>query len=169
MPRAVRVAVLVNPANATTAESALHDIHEAAPALRLQVQALEARSIGEIEAVFGTLVRERAEALFVGADAFLISRRVQIAILAARHGIPTASIASEAVEVGQLMSYGTDAVDMYRQVGAYAGRILKGAKPADMPVEESTKFEFVINVSTAKTLGLDIPPSLLLHADRVIE
>ena len=169
VPKAVRVAVLVNPANATTAESTLHDIHEAAPALRLQVQALEARSIGEIEAVFGTLVRERAEALFVGADAFLISRRVQIAILAARHGIPTASIASEAVEVGQLMSYGTDTVDMYRQVGAYAGRILKGAKPADMPVEESTKFEFVINVSTAKALGLDIPPSLLLHADRVVE
>ena len=169
VPKAVRVAVLVNPANATTAESALHDIHEAAPALRLQVQALEARSIGEIEAVFSTLVRERAEALFVGADAFLISRRVQIAILAARHGIPTASIANEAVEVGQLMSYGTDAVDMYRQVGAYAGRILMGAKPADMPVEESTKFEFVINVSTAKALGLDIPPSLLLHADRVVE
>jgi putative ABC transport system substrate-binding protein len=169
VPKAVRIAVLVNPTNTVTAESTLRDGQETAPALGLQVQAVEAGSIREIEAVFETIARERAEALFIGPDAFLISRRVQLAILAARHGIPTASNASEAVEVGQLMSYGTDAVDTYRQVGTYAGRLLKGGKPAEMPVQQSTKFEFVINLSTANTLGFDIPPALLLHADEVIE
>jgi putative ABC transport system substrate-binding protein len=169
VPKAVRIAVLVNPTNAPIAGATLRDAHEAAPALGLQVQAVEAGSIREVNAVFGTIVRERADALFVGPDAFLISRRVQIAILAARHGIPTASTVSEAVEVGQLMSYGTNSVETYRQVGIYAGRILKGAKPAEVAIQQSTKFEFVINLSTANALGLDIPPSLLLHADEVIE
>jgi putative ABC transport system substrate-binding protein len=169
VPKAVRIAVLVNPTNAAIAESTLRDIREAAPALGLQVQPFEAGSIRQIEAAFGMMVRERTEALFIGPDALLISRRVQLAILAARHGIPTAGITSEAVEIGQLMSYGTDLVDMYRQVGTYTGRILKGAEPAEMPVQQSTKFDFAINASTAKTLGLDIPPSLLAVADEVIE
>jgi putative ABC transport system substrate-binding protein len=169
VPKAARIAVLVNPTNAVTTEATLRDIREAAPALGLQVQVFEASSIRDIEAVFATLVREQAEALFVAPDAFLISRRVQIAIKAARHGIATASNASEAVEIGQLMSYGSDISEAYRQIGAYAGRLLKGAKPAELPVQQSTKFEFVINLSTAKTLGLEIPPALLLRADEVIE
>jgi putative ABC transport system substrate-binding protein len=169
VPKAVRIAVLVNPANAATTESTLRELREGASALGLQVQAFEAGSIRQIEAAFGTIVRERMEALFIAPDAFLISRRVQLAILAARHGIPTTSTDRECVEIGQLMSYGTDAVDMYHQVGTFAGRILKGAKPAEMPVQQSTKFEFVINASTAKTLGLDISPSVLLLADEVIE
>jgi putative tryptophan/tyrosine transport system substrate-binding protein len=169
VPKAVRVAVLINPANAAAAESTLRDIREAAPVLGLQIQILAAGTVGEIEAAFATLMRERAEALFIGPDAFLISRRVQIAILATRHGIPTTSNASEAVEVGQLMSYGTDVVDTYREVGVYTGRILRGVKPADLPIQQSTKFEFVINASTAKALGLDVPPGLLIRADQVIE
>jgi putative ABC transport system substrate-binding protein len=169
VPKAVRIAVLVNPANATNVESTLREVLEAASTLGLQVQPLKASNVSEIEAAFSELVRERAEALFIGPDAFLVSRRAQITVLAARHGIPTAGVTRESVEAGELMSYGTDAVDMYRQVGAYAGRILKGAKPADLPVQQSTKFEFVINVSTAKALGLDVPPALLLRADAVIE
>jgi putative ABC transport system substrate-binding protein len=169
VPKAARVAVLINPANSTNTESTLRDVLEAASALGLQVQALKATNVGEIDDAFGELVRERAEALLIGPDAFLTSRRVQIAVLAARHRIPTAGVSREFVEGGELMSYGTDTVDMYRQVGSYAGRILKGAKPADLPVQQSTKFEFVINVSTAKALGLDVPPALLLRADAVIE
>jgi putative ABC transport system substrate-binding protein len=169
VPKALRITVLVNPTNAVTAEATLRDIREAAPALGLQVQVVEASSIRELEVVFDTMVREHAEALFIAPDAFLISRRVQIAIMAARHGIPTASNASEAVEIGQLMSYGSDISDAYRQVGAYAGRLFKGAKAADLPVQQSTKFEFAINLSTAKTLGLDVSPALLLRADEVIE
>jgi putative ABC transport system substrate-binding protein len=169
VPKAPRIAVLVNPTNAVTTEATLRDIREAAPALGLQVQVFEASSIRDIEAVFATLVREQAKALFIAPDAFLISRRVQIAIKAARHGVATASNASEAVEIGQLMSYGSDISEAYRQIGAYAGRLLKGAKPSELPVQQSTKFEFVINLSTAKTLGLEIPPALLLRADEVIE
>jgi putative ABC transport system substrate-binding protein len=170
VPKAVRIAVLVNPANATNTESSLRDVREAASTLGLQVQTIEAGNVSEIEAAFGAIIRERADALFIGPDAFLVSRRVQIAILAARHGIPTAAGGGrDSVEAGELMSYGTDGVDAYRQVGAYAARILKGAKPADLPVQQSTKFEFVINASTAKTLGLDVPPALLLRADAVIE
>jgi putative ABC transport system substrate-binding protein len=169
VPKAVRIAVLVNPTNAPTAEATLRDIHEAAPALGLQVQTVEASSIREIEAGFDTIARERAEALFIGPDAFLISRRVQIAIVAARHGIPTVSNASEAVEIGQLMSYGTDIADTYRQVGDYAGRILKGATPADLPVQQAAKFQFVINLTTARALGITIPPPLISIADEVIE
>jgi putative ABC transport system substrate-binding protein len=169
VPKAQRIAVLNNPANPTAVDATLRDVREAASALGLQIQPLSAGTVGEIEATFASLVRERAEALFVGPDAYLVSRRVQIAILAARHGIPTAGISRDMVEAGALMSYGTDFTDTYRQVGAYAGRILKGAKPAELPVQQSTKFEFVINASTAKTLGLDVPPSLLLRADAVIE
>jgi putative ABC transport system substrate-binding protein len=169
VPKAQRIAVLVNPANPTGGEAALRDMREGASTLGLQIQALAASNVGEIEAAFASLMRERADALFIGPDGYLISRRVQIAILAARHGIATAGISRDGVEAGQLMSYGTDNFDTYRQVGVYAGRILKGAKPAELPVQQSTKFEFVINVSTAKALGLDLSPSLLLRADEVIE
>jgi putative ABC transport system substrate-binding protein len=169
LPKAVRIAVLVNPGNATNTESTLRDALAAASALGLRAQVIEAGGVSEIEAAFGTLVRDRADALFVGPDAFLSSRRVQLAILAARHGIPMASTNRDIVEAGALMSYGSDPIDMYRQVGAYVGSILRGAKPADLPVIQSSKFEFVINVSTAKALGLDVPPSVLLRAEEVIE
>jgi len=170
VPKAVRLAVLVNPGNATPSESTARDIREAAPALGLKMQVIGASTVAEIDAAFASFAHEPPDALFVGPDAFLASRRVQIAILAARHGIPTmAGSSRERVEAGGLMSYGADDLDMYSQVGAYAGRILKGAKPADLPVQQSTKFEFVINVSTAKALGLDVPPALLLRADAVIE
>ena len=155
VPKAVRIAVLVNPANAPTAEATLRDIPEAARAIGLQIQVLNASTSREIEAAFATLVRDRADALFVGPDGFFTSRRVQFATLAARHGIPATYASREFVEAGGLMSYGTDLLDMYRQVGVYAGQILKGAKPADLPVVQSTKFEFVINLQTARALGLD--------------
>ena len=147
----------------------LRDIPEAARAIGLQIQVLNASTSREIEAAFATLVRDRADALFVAPDGFFTSRRVQFATLAARHGIPAAYSTREAVEAGGLMSYGTDILDMYRQVGVYTGQILKGAKPADLPVLQSTKFEFVINLQTARALGLEVPNSLQLLADEVIE
>src|SRR2546430_4676889 len=142
-PKAVRVAVLVNPANTTSAEATLREIPEAARGLGLQTQVINASPSREIDAAFATLVRDRAEALFVAPDAFFVSRRVQLATLAARHAIPATYPSREVVEVGGLMSYGTDIVDMYRQAGVYTGQILKGVKPADLPVLQSTKFEFV--------------------------
>ena len=169
VPKAVRVAVLVNPANAPSAEATLRDLPEAARAIGLQIQVLNASTSREIEAAFATLVRERADALFVAPDAFFISRRVQFVTLAARHGIPTAHNAREEVEAGGLMSYGTDNLDMWRHVGGYTGQILKGAKPADLPVMQETKFEFVINLQTANAIGLTIPSSMRALADRVIE
>ena len=169
VPKAVRVVVLVNPTNTPSAESTLRDVSKAARAIGLQIQILNASTIREIEAAFATIVSDRADALFVGPDGFFNSRRVQFATLATRYGIPAAYASREIVEVGGLMSYGTDLLDMYRQVGVYAGRILKGANPADLPVVQSTKFEFVINLQTARALGLDIPPTLLARADEVIE
>jgi putative tryptophan/tyrosine transport system substrate-binding protein len=168
-PKAVRVAVLVNPTNASNAEATLREIPEAARGLGLQIQVMNASTSREIDAAFASVVRERADALFVAPDGFFISRRVQLATLAARHAIPATYASREAVEVGGLMSYGTDIVDMYRQVGVYTGQILKGAKPADLPVLQSTKFEFVINLQTARALGLEVPPGLLTAADEVIE
>ena len=169
VPKAVRIAVLVNPANASSAEATLRDIPEAARAIGLQIQVLNASTSREIEAAFATLVRDRADALFVAPDGFFISRRVQFATLATRHGIPAAYSSREDVEAGGLMSYGTDGLDMFRQVGVYTGQILKGAKPADLPVLQSTKFEFVINLQTARALGIEVPNSIQLLADEVIE
>ena len=169
VPGATRVAVLVNPANATNTESTLRDVEPAARAMGLQIQVLNASTSREIDAAFATIVRERPDALFVGSDPFFNSRRVQLALLAARHAVPAIYSGREYAEVGGLMSYGTNITDAYRQVGVYAGRILKGAKPADLPVVQSSKFELVINAQTARMLGLTVPPTLLARADEVIE
>ena len=169
LPKANRIAVLVNPNNGTSADSTLRDASETARALGMQIHALKASTVGEVDAAFATMVRDQVDALFVGADAFLISRRVQIAITAARHGIPTVATERDEVEVGALMSYGTDTEDVYRQVGDYTVRVLKGAKPADMPVQQTSKFEFLINLTTARVIGLDLPAALLARADEVIE
>ncbi len=169
VPKAVRIAVLVNPANAAVTEATLRDIPEAARALGLQIQFLNASTSREIEAAFATLVRDRADALFVAPDGFFVARRVQFATLAARHAIPAAYPLREVVEVGGLMSYGTDLVDAYRQTGVYTGQILKGANPGDLPVVQSTKFEFAINLQTARALGIEVPNSIQLLADEVIE
>jgi putative ABC transport system substrate-binding protein len=169
LPKATRIAVLVNPTNGTATDSTLRDASEAARALSMQIHAVKARTVGEVEAAFATIVRDQADALFVGADAFLVSRRVQIAITAARHGIPTVATERDEVEAGALMSYGTDIEDVYRQVGDYTGRVLKGAKPAEMPVQQTTKFEFLINLTTARVIGLDLPAAVLARADEVIE
>jgi putative ABC transport system substrate-binding protein len=169
VPKAARMAVLVNPANTSSAESTLRYIPEAVRAIGLQSQVFNASSSDEIDTAFATLVRERTDALFVAPDAFFISRRVQFATLTARDRIPAAYADREIVEAGGLMSYGTDFTDMFRGVGVYAGRILKGEKPSDLPVVQATKFELVINLRTAKALGLDVPATLLARADEVIE
>jgi putative ABC transport system substrate-binding protein len=163
LPKAERVAVLVNPA------ADLRDVQEAARAIGLQLHILNAATIGEIDAAFAALARERPDALFVAADAFFTSRRLQITTLATRGRIAAAYGPRDFVVVGGLMSYGTDAADSFRQIGVYIGKILKGDKPADLPVVQSTKFEFVINLKTAKALGLTIPETLLATADEVIQ
>ena len=169
VPKAVRVAVLLNPANATVAESTLRDVQEAAPTIGLQIQILNASTIGEIDAAFATLARERTDALFVAGDAFFVSRAVQFVTLTARDRIPATYSLRDYVAAGGLMSYGTDLADSFRQVGVYTGSILKGAKPADLPVLQSTKFEFVINLQTARLLGIEVPPGVLSIADEAIE
>jgi len=169
VPKAVRIAVLVNPASAPAAEAVLRDIPSAARAIGLQIVVLKASASREIEATFATLVHERADALFVASDGFFASRRVQFATLATHYRIPAAYGTREFPEVGGLMSYGTDNADRFRQAGVMSGQILKGANPADLPVQQSTKFEFVINLQTAKTLGLEVSNALQLLADEVIE
>ena len=169
VPAATRVAVLVNPADATNTESTLRDVEPAARAMGLQIQVLNASISREIDAAFATLVRERPDALFVGNDAFFNARRVQLVLLAGRHGLPAIYWDREFAEAGGLMTYGSNIVDVYRQIGVYAGRTLKGAKPADLPVVQSTKFELVINAQTARMLGPTVPPTLLATADEVIE
>ena len=169
VPKAVRIAVLVNPANATLTEPTLREVQEAAPTIGLQIQILNATTIGEIDAAFATLARERPDALFVAPDAFFTSRRVQFATLTARDRIPATYSQRDLVDSGGLMSYGTDLADAFRQVGVYTGKILKGAKPADLPVLQSTKFEFVINLQTARALGIEVPSGVLAIADEVIE
>jgi putative ABC transport system substrate-binding protein len=169
VPKAVRIAVLVNPAAVSTTESTLRDVQEAAPAMGLQIQKLNATTIGEIDAAFATLAGERPDALFVAADGFFFSRRVQFASLTMRDRIPAAYSNRDTVAVGGLMSYGTDVADMFHQAGVYAGNILKGAKPADLPVLQSTKFVLAINLQTARALGIEVPPAVLSIADEVIE
>jgi putative tryptophan/tyrosine transport system substrate-binding protein len=166
-PAATRVAALVNPTG-PPAQTTLRDVQAAAPVIGLQVQVLTASTSREIDAAFATLVRDKADALLVTPDPFFTSRRVQLANLAVRHGIPTVG-SRDIAEAGGLMSYGANLNDAYRQVGVYTGRILRGAKPADLPVVQSTKFELVINAQTARTLGLEVPPTLLARADEVIE
>ena len=169
VPGTARLAVLVNPANAINTETTLRDVQAAARAIGLQIQVLNASTSGEINTAFASLGRERPDALFVGGDAFFNTRRAHLVNLASRHALPAAYAERVFPEIGGLMSYGTDIVDAYRQVGSYAGRILKGAKPADLPVMQATKFELVINVESARMVGLTVPSSLLAIADEVIE
>jgi putative ABC transport system substrate-binding protein len=169
VPTAARVAVLVNPADATATETTIRDLEPAVRAIGLKIQVLKASTAQEIHAAFATMVRERSDALFLSSDPFFTSRRVQLVTLAARHAIPLASQAREIVEAGGLMSYGANIVDGFRQQGVYVGRILKGAKPSDLPVMQASKFELVINAETARILGLTVPPTLLASADEVIE
>jgi putative tryptophan/tyrosine transport system substrate-binding protein len=169
LPRAVRVAALVNPADATNTASTLRDVEAAAHAIGLQVQVLNASTTGEINAAFKNVGRDRPDALFVGANTFLTARSIQVVQLAAFHRLPAVYPSRDYVEVGGLMSYGASVTDAYRQMGVYTGRILKGAKPADLPVVQSSKFDLVINAETARMLGLEVPPTLLARADEVIE
>jgi ABC-type uncharacterized transport system substrate-binding protein len=169
LPGIVRVAVLVNPANAMNAETTLRDAEVAARAIGLQIKVLNASTSREINAAFATFVRERPDALFVGGDGFFVSRRVQLVNLASRHAIPATYADRQFPQIGGLMSYGSNSEDAWRQVGVYVGRILKGAKPVDLPVIQASKFELVINAETARMLGLEVPPTLLASADEVIE
>jgi putative ABC transport system substrate-binding protein len=169
MPKAVRVAVLYNPAGDTPDSTELRDLQEAARTVGLEIRILNATTIGEIDAAFATFARERPDALFVSGSGFFNSRRVQIVSLAARDRIPASYGSSEYVLVGGLVSYGTELADAFRQVGVYTGSILKGAKPADLPVLQPTKFKLVINLQTARLLGIEVPPTMLAIADEVIE
>jgi putative ABC transport system substrate-binding protein len=168
VPAAKRVGMLVNP-NSPLTESVTRDVMAAASAIGIQIDLVAARDSREIEAAFATLVRNRGDALLVGPGAFFVTRRLQLATLAARHAVPAVYNVREYAEAGGLMSYGTSQTEAYRQVGIYTGKVLKGAKPADLPVIQSTKFELVINASTARMLGLTVPDKLLATADEVIE
>jgi len=169
VPRAVQVAVLVNPASPKMTETTLRDLESAGRAMGLQIRVINASTSGEIAAAFAAFERERPDALLVGLDPFFSSRRVQLVQLAARYAVPASYVARDYVEVGGLLSYGGSIVDAWRQVGIYSGRVLKGAKPEELPVVQSSKLELVINVETARMLGLTVPPSLLGIADEVIE
>jgi putative ABC transport system substrate-binding protein len=169
VPAATRVAVLLNPANTANTETTLRDVEPAARAVGLQVQVLNADTSHEIDAAFATIVRERPDALFSASSPYFTSRRIQLVQLAARHAIPATYPGRQYVEVGGLMSYGANVASAWRQLGVYAGRILKGEKPADLPVVQASKFELVINHHTARMLGLTVPPTLLATADEVIE
>ncbi len=169
VPTATRVAVLVSPANAAITETTLRDVRSAARAVGLQIRVLNADTSREIDAAFSSFEQERPDALFVGPGPFFADRRVQLALFASRHTVPATYSTRDFVEAGGLMSYGASLTDAYRQVGVYAGRILKGTKPADLPVLQPTKFEFVINLLAARALGLEVPATLLARADEVIE
>jgi putative ABC transport system substrate-binding protein len=169
VPNATRIATLVNPANAANAEAVIKDATAAASAAGIRIEFVNARDSREIEAAFTTLVRNRADALLVGTDPFFYSRRLQLATLATRHTIPTVYNVREYAEAGGLLSYGTSLIEMFRQLGVYAGRILKGTKPADLPIMQATRFELVINLPTARALGIAVPPALMARADEVIE
>ena len=169
VPKAIRVAVLLNPASAAATETTSREVQEAARVIGLQIQILNPSTSREIEAAFATIARERPDALFVAPDSFFRSRRAQFATLAARDRIPAVYGQRDYVAAGGLMSYGTNVEDMFRQVGAYTGAILKGAKPADLPVVQATKLELAINLQTARLIGIEVPPPLLALADEVIE
>jgi putative ABC transport system substrate-binding protein len=169
VPKANRVAVLVNPKSTANAATTLRDVEAAARAIGLQIQVFNASTSREIDAAFASFARDGADACFVSPDPFFRSRRVHLALLAMHHAVPTTYALRDYTEAGGLMSYGASLADAYRQVGVYSGRILKGAKPADLPVVQSTKFELVINAQTARMLSLTVPPSLLSIADEVIE
>jgi len=168
LPRASRIAVLVNPAN-TANTTTLREVEAAGRAIGFQTQIVNAGTSREIDTAFAAFARERPDAVFLGTDAFFNGRRLQLANWASRHALPMTSGSRDICEVGGLMSYGSNIVDSYRQQGVYVGRILKGAKPADLPVEQFAKFELVINAQTARILDLEIPPTLLARADEVIE
>jgi putative tryptophan/tyrosine transport system substrate-binding protein len=169
VPGAIRIGVLVDPTNASGTDATLRDVGAAARTMGLQIQVLNASTSLELDAAFATLVRERSAAIIVGSTPFFFDRRVQLALLAALHAAPAIYQDRHHAEVGGLISYGANLGDAYRHVGVYAGRILKGAKPADLPIVQPTRFELVINVSTARMLGLTVPDALLATADEVIE
>ena len=169
VPKAVRIAVLVNPANAATTEPTMRGVQEAAAIIGLQIQTLNASTIGEIDTAFADISHARSDALFVAGDAFFTSSRVRFATLTARDKVPASYSNRDFVAAGGLMSYGADLADGFHKVGVYTGQILKGAKPVDLPVLQSTKFEFVLNMKTAKMLGIEVPPGVLSIADEVIE
>ncbi len=169
VPKVARVAVFINPGNPSVAATTIRDVQEAAPTIGLKTQIFNTATIGEINAAFATFERERPDALFVAGDAFLGSRAAQLVTLTARDRMPATYAIRDLVTAGGLMSYGTDITDMFHQVGVYTGKILKGAKPADLPTLQSTRFEFVINIQTARALGIEVPPGLLAIADEVIE
>ncbi len=169
LPKAKRLAVLVNPANATSADATAKALNEAAPDLGLQLLFFKASTTAEIDAAYAAITKARADAIFIGPDGYFASQHLQIATLAARDQIPASDFVSDSVADGLLMSYGTSIPDVFRQVGVYVGGILKGAKPADLPVLQATKFEFTINLQAARSLGIDVPPTLLARADNVIE
>ena len=167
VPAANRIALFVNPTDAENYQSTLREVEAAVGGQQVLVR--EVATGREIDEAFASIAREKADALFVAPGSFFNTRRVQLAVLAARHALPAIYSVRAYPEAGGLMSYGTDILDAFRQVGAYAARILKGAKPADLPVLQSTKFELVINLNTARALGLEIPPTLIARADEVIE
>src|SRR5262245_29916213 len=169
VPQATRIAALVNPKNAENADAVTKDVTAAGSAIGAQIEVVHASNSQEIEAAFATFARNRVDALLVGTDPFFFSRRLQLATLATRHAIPAVYTVRGYPEAGGLMSYGTSLKEVYHQLGAYAGRILKGEKPTDLPVVQLNKFELVINLPTAKALGLSLSPSLLARADEVIE
>jgi putative ABC transport system substrate-binding protein len=169
LPKAKRFAVLVNPGNIVSAETASNALREVARDLALEILSFKASTAAEIDTAFADFARERVDALFIAPDGFYTSRGVQFATLAVRDRLPASCFAREMAEAGVLMSYSTSLADMFRQVGVYTGSILKGIKPADLPILQATKFEFVINLQTARSLGVDVPPTLLARADEVIE
>jgi putative ABC transport system substrate-binding protein len=169
LPGAARFAALVNPNNPGITEPFVAEVQTAASAIGRQIEVVTAGTNGEIDAAFAALVKKRADAFMISSDSLFVTRRVQLLTLAARHAMPAMYHRREFAEAGGLMSYGSDFADQFRQTGVYAGRILKGEKPAEMPVQLPTKFEFVINLQTAKTLGIEVPPTLLARADEVIE